>query len=300
MKTFYSHGKLLLTGEYTLLDGALGIALPCKKGQYLTSKPNEKKEVLDWKSLDVDKNIWFEATFQRDDFSIVKTSQHEVSTYLQKILLAAKNLNTQFLEEGGEVTTYLEFERDWGLGSSSTLINNIAHWANVNPFQLLENTYGGSGYDIACASAKNPILYQKKEKIRMDTISFDPLFKDHLFFIHLNKKQDTLQEIGKYAKKKESMRTSLVDKISAISKEMIGCTSQEKFNQHIDLHENLMGKILQRTPIKEEKFADYEGSIKSLGAWGGDFVLASGSISTPAYFKERGYTTVIKYSDMVL
>ena len=36
MDAFYSHGKLLLTGEYLVLDGALALAVPCKLGQSLT------------------------------------------------------------------------------------------------------------------------------------------------------------------------------------------------------------------------------------------------------------------------
>ena len=30
MEKFYSHGKLLITGEYAVLDGAKAIALPTK------------------------------------------------------------------------------------------------------------------------------------------------------------------------------------------------------------------------------------------------------------------------------
>ena len=34
-KTFYSNGKLLITGEYVVLDGAKALALPTKYGQNL-------------------------------------------------------------------------------------------------------------------------------------------------------------------------------------------------------------------------------------------------------------------------
>jgi hypothetical protein len=40
--------------------------------------------------------------------------------------------------------------------------------------------------------------------------------------------------------------------------------------------------------------------IKSLGAWGGDFVLATGDDKTISYFKSKGYNTVIPYSKMAL
>ncbi len=92
------------------------------------------------------------------------TSTDKVSKMLLKILLEAKRLNPNFLngKMGYEVHTTLSFPREWGLGSSSTLISNIAQWANVDPFALLSETFNGSGYDIACAQHNRPIIYQIK------------------------------------------------------------------------------------------------------------------------------------------
>ena len=36
--------------------------------------------------------------------------------------------------------------------------------------------------------------------------------------------------------------------------------------------------------IKENAFSDYFGQVKSLGAWGGDFVLVTGNEDTPSIF----------------
>ena len=47
-------------------------------------------------------------------------------------------------------------------------------------------------------------------------------------------------------------------------------------------------------------FPDYFGTLKSLGAWGGDFILATGNKDTSQYFIDKGYATILKYSDMVL
>ena len=43
----------------------------------------------------------------------------------------------------------MNFDKNWGLGSSSTLINNISSWAKINPYDLLWSISKGSGYDIA-------------------------------------------------------------------------------------------------------------------------------------------------------
>jgi hypothetical protein len=65
-------------------------------------------------------------------------------------------------------------------------------------------------------------------------------------------------------------------------------------------HEQLIGEIIQETPVQERLFADYFGQIKSLGAWGGDFVLATGNEDTEAYFEDKGYLTVVPFNEMIL
>ena len=61
-KEFYSNGKLLITGEYLVLDGANAFALPTKFGQNLIVEKGSPQKIK-WTSLDADGNIWFEDTF---------------------------------------------------------------------------------------------------------------------------------------------------------------------------------------------------------------------------------------------
>ena len=51
--------------------------------------------------------------------------------------------------------------------------------------------------------------------------------------------------------------------------------------------------------VKEKYFADYPYTIKSLGAWGGDFILAVGDENTPQYFHDKGYETVLSYAELI-
>ncbi|PIZ07449.1 MAG: GHMP kinase, partial [Flavobacteriaceae bacterium CG_4_10_14_0_8_um_filter_34_31] len=46
--TFYGNGKLLLTSEYLVLDGAKALAIPTKYGQYLEVEKLSEKVLL-WK-----------------------------------------------------------------------------------------------------------------------------------------------------------------------------------------------------------------------------------------------------------
>ena len=59
---FYSKGKLLLTGEYLVLDGAKALALPTKKGQSLLVEKNNSG-LLSWTSFDCHKQVWYKTIF---------------------------------------------------------------------------------------------------------------------------------------------------------------------------------------------------------------------------------------------
>ena len=65
-------------------------------------------------------------------------------------------------------------------------------------------------------------------------------------------------------------------------------------------HERVISEMIGLPTVKEQLFQDYEGIVKSLGAWGGDFVLATGDDKTRSYFKSKGFETVISYSKMSL
>jgi len=211
-------------------------------------------------------------------------------------------LNPTFLNEktGFRVRTQLGFERDWGLGSSSTLINNIANWAGVNAFQLLEMSFKGSGYDIACAQHDSPVLFERQnQKPIITPIEFSPVFKEQLYFVHLDKKQRSSREISRYQKIKKGIPEA-VETISEITRLLIQTTDIIDFNMLLVAHEELLSRILQTPCVQTTHFSDYFGQIKSLGAWGGDFILATGNEDTPKYFIEKGFNTVLLYDEMVL
>ncbi|MCK5401742.1 MAG: GHMP kinase [Flavobacteriaceae bacterium] len=315
MKKYYSNGKLLITGEYLVLDGALSLAVPTQFGQSLTVETIDEPKLI-WKSINDKGAIWFEDEFNlQNEISRFTRNDNNISKRLIEILFAAKQLNPHFLSSniGYKVSTKLDFPQFWGLGSSSTLINNIAQWADVDAYQLLEQTFGGSGYDIACAQHDLPITYQLKNKfldeilnqvqdgnkIIVNEVDFYPNFKDHLYFVHLNKKQNSRKEIAQYNSIKNNIVLA-VSEINDITSKVITCSSLEDFEYLITSHEQIISKIIKQEPIKELLFNDYKGAIKSLGAWGGDFILATGNKDSMDYFRLKGYNTIIPYHDMAL
>lgn len=301
-KTFYSNGKLLITGEYVVLDGAKAFALPTKFGQNLIVDKGISN-TFQWTSFDSDGSIWFEDKFSFEDI-IQKTEfgDNKIKTTLIEILHHAYLLNPDFIksDSGYKITTELTFPKFWGLGTSSTLINNIAQWLEIDAFKLLKNSFGGSGYDIACAQNNSPIIYQLINGTpRITNVDFDPDFSEKLFFVYLNQKQNSRAAINNYYNKQGNIQKT-IPIIDNITNTVIHSKDPKNFAVALQEHEIEMSAILESQTIQEALFSDFDGVIKSLGAWGGDFVLAISKENPTTYFKQKGYETVVPYNDIIL
>ena len=301
-QTFYSNGKLLITGEYVVLDGAKAFALPTKFGQNLIIENAEGKQIT-WKSYDSDGSIWFQDTIAFSDI-INKTTfeNHAVKNTLITILHEAYQLNPDYLQKsnGYSATTKLTFPKNWGLGTSSTLINNISSWLKIDAFELLQKSFGGSGYDIACAQNDTPILYQLlNKKPNVEKVAFEPNFKENIYFVYLNKKQNSRNAIESYNKKKNNLE-AIIPQINDITDQILNSNDLENFEIQLEKHEYLMSQVLETATIKQTSFTDFDGTIKSLGAWGGDFVMVISIQKPHEYFRQKGYSVVLSYAEMIL
>ena len=297
---YYSCGKLLITAEYLVLKGAKGLAMPTKYGQKLSIKKNRKKYIA-WEAYTCDNEKWIDCKFDLN-FKLLKSkkTKTEFVYSLSKLLKNINVLSPGFAGEGLNISTNLEFKRNWGLGSSSTLINNVSNWLNINPYELLKTTYNGSGYDIAVANSKKSIFFQKKgDTNEITPARFSPPFKDNLFFIHLNKKVNSQKEVTKFLNQKNEFKDDIL-KINSLGEMLVKEKNQKIFNEMIKEHEEIISKIISKKPIQKVIFKDFCGQIKSLGSWGGDFILASGDTETPNYFSKKGYNIIIPFSEMKL
>jgi len=292
-----------------VLDGAKSLALPARFGQDLMVEKSKEPQLI-WGSFTHTGECWFEAVFDLPKLRLVNCTFNSdkegnaelIAETLLEILLEAQRINPSFLssENGFVVKTNLTFPRNWGLGSSSTLINSIASWAKVDAFQLLWNSFKGSGYDIACAQNNVPIFYQIEDRKPLVTqVDFNPNFTENVFFLYLNEKQDSKEGIAKFRESGRSFQKEITS-ISAIADEFLKANSVIDFNKLIIEHEQIISSIIKLQPVKEKLFSDYFGEIKSLGAWGGDFVMVTGNEETPAYFKKKGFETILTYSEMIL
>ena len=298
----------MITGEYLVLAGAKALAMPVRYGQRLTVSSSPAQHiVINWRSY-VKEKLWLEASFQGSqlDYQTDKTSGEQHKNRLRQVLLAAKALNPGFLSENHEwdVRSDIEFDLQWGLGSSSTLISNIAAWAGVDPYELHFKVSEGSAYDIACARSNQALLYTfmgKQKQPEIQYITFHPVFSSQLYFVYSGKKQSSDESIRSFYK--EHASSSDVDAISALSEQMAATTSLLDFIELMDEHERITAKYTALEAVKKTHFPDFPGSVKSLGAWGGDFLLAASPVAPEkiiAYFRNKGLTNIISFNDMRL
>ena len=301
-QTFYSNGKLLITGEYLILDGAKGLALPTKMGQNLNVEDTNSGNIH-WKSYDADGSIWFEEILSFQEIQNNTITTESVKATLIKILQVANTMNSNVFSnsEGFAVTTQLSFPRNWGLGTSSTLINNIAQWFQIDAFELLHQSFGGSGYDIACAQNNTPITYSiVNGDPKIEQVVFDSAFTKNLYFVYLNQKRNSKSAIADYHTNKTSQLSSYIAAINTLTQDIIEANNLELFTQLISQHETVLSEILKTKTVKDTLFPDFDGAVKSLGAWGGDFVLVVSKENPMPYFVAKGYETVIPYEEMIL
>ncbi|NNC96123.1 MAG: GHMP kinase [Chitinophagales bacterium] len=301
----YAHGKLLISGEYLVLDGAKCLAVPAKYGQHFkVHRVNVKSDKVYWHAYNYQSKKWLDTCFSKSNLRTSKGFDDRENLILRSLLEQCKKLNPAFLKDEDDILVEcrLEFPNDWGLGSSSTLIYFLSQWAKIDPYKLLFSTMKGSGYDIACASSDSALFYQLSPKgPKIEKVSFCPPFKDRIHFVHLNQKRNSRAAILAYEEiKRERLPTK---EIGGISTQLAECRDQEVFNNLIEIHEGIVSSCLGIDTLKIKQFSDFDGSIKSLGAWGGDFVMVSRNTDFEefkSYFNAKGYKTILSFDEMVL
>lgn len=327
MSNYYAHGKLLLTGEYVVLDGAKALAIPTCLGQRM-EVARSRALGLGWTSLDQEGKPWLEARLGPLGDDQLHTGQEEQLQRLRQILdvIIALRPEAQPLFRSCRITTQLEFDRQWGLGSSSTLIAMLAQYAEINPYELLANTFGGSGYDLACAVAEGPITYQLGDNFALPQVGafcegfnprgvpgartqdqigenspsqWQPPWLHQTYFVYLGKKQNSRAGIRHYRQQK--IQATDIDAISQLTDQLLAAVAPAEVQKILKEHERLVGQLTQQITVQERLFPDFPGQIKSLGAWGGDFVWAISEAPADRvkeYFLDKGLKVVFPYHEL--
>ncbi len=292
---FYASGKLLLFGEYLVLRGAECLAIPLKYGQSLEVEKREDEDV-NWISQ-TDEETWFSARFSKE-LEIIKSTDTKKANVIGELLMHLKLEDNSLFQTGLDFKTNTDFPTEWGFGTSSTLVALLSQWSGVAPFVILENTFGGSGYDVACASAETPILY-KRQNNEIVPVSLSPAVTSKILFIYSGQKQETKSEILRF--KTLELPDLAVEKKNKTVEKAANATHIETFENCMNESENQLSEILQLPTIKSDKFDDYPYAVKSLGAWGGDFFMVTYRDETTArkYFTEKGFPIQFTYPELI-
>ncbi len=305
---FKSNGKLMITGEYLVLNGSRALAMPVRYGQSLgIASESSSNTRVSWHSY-IQGKAWLHAVFHGNDLNadtaLHPDSQRQSVVFIQQLLRASRKLNPSFLSEKQhwKVVSDIDFDIEWGLGSSSSLISNVAWWADINPFDLFFRVGDGSGYDIACARSQQPILYKYSGKNHypvVQPVDFAPPFSDQLVFIYSGNKQDSAKSLKSFDR--GAVTAAQTEEISELSERMASATSIDDFTDMMHRHESIVGKCLGKDPVQHTHFTGFPGAVKSLGAWGGDFLLAASKLKKEEiiqYFKEKGHGPIIPFEAM--
>lgn len=289
-------GKLMLFGEYLVLQGANCLAIPLKFGQEL-SVEKSADTLFHWESKNHLNEVWFSVSFNKQ-FEIVDTSNEETAIVLLGLLRYIAQRKPNLFESPLNFIARVDFDLKWGLGSSSTLISLLAQWSKENPFELLKESFGGSGYDVACATEDSPICYSVKDR-SVTHIRLSPAITNKILFVYCGNKQNSKNEIKRFSGLE--VDETAVDQMNELIDSVQTTHDIVEFEKCIDRSEQLLSGILQMPTLKSSKFADYPYMVKSMGAWGGDFFLATyrDEEEAKAYFSSLGYTTFFTYSEMI-
>jgi mevalonate kinase len=297
---YHASGKLLITGEYLVLAGARALAMPVRFGQRMIIHETARR-ILDWESSSPD-GTWFSARFDPDTLEVISADKMKIAIELNKILLAARRLNPEFLtgSTGWNVNVTANYPVEWGLGSSSTLYSLVARWAGVLPYDLFRMISQGSGYDIACAARSGLLYYQLRQHRPEITEAYaGRALRENTCFAYLGHKQDTQKEVTAFLEDQNYSENDLAE-ISRLSAAICDAGSPDELIALVDEHEAILGNILKREPI-ERRYPSFPGTVKSLGAWGGDFAMFVSPMEPATvadHLHRLGFKTVFRFNEL--
>lgn len=286
-----ANGKLLLTSEYFVLDGAEALAVPTKFGQKMVVSD---AEIFSWTSYNNKNEIWLKDSVSNSKFKTESLNQ------------LFNFLNTENVEliDTFHFDTYLDFPNEWGLGSSSTFVALISDFYNVNPYKLNKELFKGSGYDIACAFAKKPILFSKQYEFQphIQEVEISESVKPYLYFLYLGKKQNSREGIEHYRSIKNDKNTT-IERLNNLTSEIVKSSDYMEWIRLMSDHEELISSTLKLDKISNAMLNGLPYFTKSLGSWGGDFVLLISDEEEKTIRKnieKIGLNTLFNYNDLIL
>lgn len=295
-RSVFSHGKLILMGEYAVMHGADAICLPLNTGQRFMSSPSDDGKIhWQWSYKDI-----LMAGFFADAETLTQTSEVTGNVFwpIDLINLIRKS-NPDFLKNGARLEFHNLFPPRWGLGTSSATISSLCRLAGVDPFKINQDLTGGSGADIATAISDKWILYRKGITPQIWTIPVNYRFAENTWFVYSGKKQQTATHISKVSTLFEREPGSWAP-VNEFVYRFIAATTLPELMKIVYDHELFIAEATGLLSIRY-RFPDFPGTIKSLGAWGGDFFMVLSQQNdefVKNYFNQKGFRDVFSWQQL--
>ena len=146
-------------------------------------------------------------------------------------------------------------------------------------------------------------MYRRLPHPQFQEVVFHPPFSDQLYFVYLGQKQNSRESIARYRELGIADKDVLIRQLNELTHEILVAERFDRFCALIKEHEEIVGGASQSQPVQQRQFPDLKGAVKSLGAWGGDFVLVASDLNlraTHRYFDQKGLYVVKSWNDMVL
>ena len=283
MRSYFSHGKVLLAGEYAVLAGVEALAFPTRIGQWqhVWEMPAKGVSKMVWQSKDADGSVWFECRIDTDIMHATETTDEGTSDTLIKLLREIQLVNPALFEHRNiRIETQCEFNRTFGLGSSSTMVCNLAKWSGMDAFKLQKSVFGGSGYDIAVGMLGKPVVYWLEEdRPCWSNWQFPGQLSQDWFLAFPGEKQNSRESLNAVHEKLDLMSrdVALLQQMNAC----IGAIKQPRslpmLEAMLEMWQALLGQRLELPRAYDNLgvSAVKGGVCKYLGAWGGDVLLVN-------------------------
>ena len=126
------------------------------------------------------------------------------------------------------------------------------------------------------------------------------MFLNKIYFLYSGKKKNSREGISTYRSK--SLNPVYISEISQLTERVLTVESFSDFCALVETHEKITGNQLGLIPIQEEYFTDFQGVVKSLDAWGGDFLMILTELPKSdiiSYFKKKGFSTLFSYNELI-
>lgn len=283
----------MLCGEYAVTIGVEALAVPVQLGQWMYvwefNSPLGGDRLI-WEAKEKDGSTWLNEHFSLPLLSDFVESS--VSDELEGQLLRNTDRNvikkmlglvaSDFWKAGKSyrIETQLEFNRNSGLGSSSTMISNFARYTGLDAQWLQQQVFGGSGYDVAVAEVgKGLVFWKQSDLAHWGPWSLSTQLTENWQVVFLGQKQNSRDSLSQVKIRLQEIQNDnfLLHQLQQILAAVKMASEVPMLEAGLEMWQAVLSMGLDlETPYQHFGFQPIKGGVcKWLGAWGGDMLLVN-------------------------